>query len=118
MLIINSNNKVIKSTKNILNSRFYIKDTNLADVKLGAKITRILDGLILSQSHYVGKILEKFRGDDADMARTKIDTSQHLYKNKDGNVSQVEYIRIIESLMHLMSCTKPYMAYRASNLSR
>ena len=50
---------MIKSTKNMLNSRFDMKDMGLADVILGIKITRISDGLILSQSHCVDKIFEK-----------------------------------------------------------
>ena len=37
-----------------------MKDIGLADVILGIKITRTSDGLILSQLHYVDKILEKF----------------------------------------------------------
>ena len=58
-LIVDSDDK-IKSTKNMLNSRFDMKDMGLIDVILGIKITRISDGLILNQSHYVDKILEKF----------------------------------------------------------
>ena len=34
-----------------------MKDLGLADVMLGIKIKRTPDGLILSQSHYVDKIL-------------------------------------------------------------
>ena len=41
-------NKMIISTKNMLNSRFDIKDLRLADVILGIKIKRTLDGPILS----------------------------------------------------------------------
>ena len=51
ILIIRSDDKMIKSTKNMLNSRFDMKDMGLADVILGIKITRILDRLILSCKH-------------------------------------------------------------------
>ena len=55
---------MITSTKNMLNSRFDMKDLGLADVILGIKIKRTLDGLILSQSHHVDNILRKFdKGD-------------------------------------------------------
>lgn len=118
MLIVGSNNKMIEFTKIILNSRFDMKDMGLADVILGVKISRISDGLVLSQSHYVDKILEKFNKDDTGLARTPIDTSQHLSKNKGESVSQVEYSRVIGSLMHLMSCTRPDIAYTVSKLSR
>ncbi|CAI9761151.1 unnamed protein product [Fraxinus pennsylvanica] len=52
------------------------------------------------------------------MARIPIDTSQHISKNKGESVSQVEYSRIIENLMYLMSCIKPDIAYTVSKLSR
>ena len=64
ILIVSSDDKMIKSTKNMLNSRFDMKDMGLTNVILGIKITRISDGLILSQSHYVDKILEKFNKDE------------------------------------------------------
>ena len=41
-----------------------MKDMGLADVILGIKISRKSNGLVLSQSHYVDKILEKFSKDD------------------------------------------------------
>ena len=53
MLIVDSDDKVITSTKYMLNSSFEMKDLGLADVILGIKIKRTSDGLILSQSHYI-----------------------------------------------------------------
>ena len=97
MLIVDSNDKMIKSTKDILNSRFDIKDMCLADVILGIKITRTSKGLILSQSHYIDKILEKFNKDDSGATRTPIDMSQHFSKNKGESVSQVEYPSVINT---------------------
>ncbi|XP_071729205.1 secreted RxLR effector protein 161-like [Rutidosis leptorrhynchoides] len=88
------------------------------DVILGVKITRTESGLILSQTHYVDKILEKFNANDSNIARTPIDPSQHLVKNRGEPVNQLEYSRIIGSLMYLMSCTRPDLAYAVSKLSR
>ena len=48
MLIIGSDDKMIASTKNMFNSRLDTKDMGLADVILGIKIKRTLEGLILS----------------------------------------------------------------------
>ena len=118
ILIIGSNDKIIKSTKDMLNSRFDMKDMGLADVILGIKILRTTEGLVLSQSHYVDKILEKFTKGDTALARTPIDTSQHLSKNRGESISQIEYSRVIGSLMYLMSCTRPDLAYAVSKLSR
>ncbi|KAL6333121.1 hypothetical protein AAG906_028304 [Vitis piasezkii] len=67
----------------MLNSRFDMKDMGLVDVILGIKIKRTSDELILSQSHYVDKILGKFDKDNSGVARTPVDVTLHLSKNKD-----------------------------------
>lgn len=48
MLIGGSNDKMVKSTKNMLNSKFDMKDIGLAEVILGIKIIQDSDGLTLS----------------------------------------------------------------------
>ena len=99
ILIVGSNQRMVKSTKDMLNSRFDMKDMGLAVVILGIKITRTPVGLSLSQSHYVDKILDKFCKHDSGVSTTPIDISHHLSKNKGDSVSQVEYARVIGSLM-------------------
>ena len=118
MLIVGSDDKMITSTKNMLNSRFDMKDMGLADVILGIKIKRTSDGLVLSQSHYVDNILGKFDKDNSGIARTPVDVTLYFSKNKGESVAQVEYSRGIGSLMYLMSCTRPDIAYAVNKLSR
>ena len=118
ILIVGSNDKMIKSTKNMLNSKFGMKDMGLADVILEIKITRTSEDIILNQSHYVDKILEKFNKDDFRIARKPLDNTLHLSKNRGEDISQVEYSRVIRSLMYLMSCTRPDIVYTVSRLSR
>ncbi|GJU82093.1 retrovirus-related pol polyprotein from transposon TNT 1-94 [Tanacetum coccineum] len=48
MLIVGSNDKMIRSTKDMLKSKFDMKDMGLADVILGIKIIRTQNGLVLS----------------------------------------------------------------------
>ena len=118
MLIVGSNDRMIRSTKDMLKARFDMKDMGLADVILGMKILRTQNGLVLSQSHYVDKILGKFCPEDMSIAQSPIDTSQHLSKNRGEAVAQLEYSRVIGSLMYLMTCTRPDLAYAVSRLSR
>ena len=47
-----------------------------------------------------------------------IDTNHHLSKNKWGIISQIEYARVIESLMYLMNCTRLDIAFTTSRFSR
>ena len=48
MLIIGSNNDIIKATKRMLINEFNIKDLGFVDVILGMKISRKSEGLVLS----------------------------------------------------------------------
>ncbi|KAJ9567174.1 hypothetical protein OSB04_003140 [Centaurea solstitialis] len=84
MLIIGGDDKMIRSTKDMLKSKFDMKDMGLSYVILGIKITRTQNSLVLSQTHYVDKILEKFYKGDTSITKTPSDTSQHLSKNKRG----------------------------------
>ncbi|GJY34360.1 putative RNA-directed DNA polymerase [Tanacetum coccineum] len=118
MLIVGSNDKMIKSTKDMLKLKFDMKDMGLADVILGIKIIRTQNGLVLSQAHYVDKILNTHNAGDSGQARTPIDTSLHLSKNRGLGVAQLEYSRIIGMLMYLMTGTRPDLAYAVSRLSR
>nr|GEV74861.1 hypothetical protein [Tanacetum cinerariifolium] len=109
--------KMIKSTKDMLKSKFDMKDMGLADVILGIKIIRTHNGLVLSQAHYVDKILNTHNARDFGLARTLIDTSLHLFKNRGVGVAQSAYLRIIGMLMYLMTSTRPDLAYAVSRLS-
>ena len=102
----------------MLTSEFDIKDLHVADVILGMKISRKSNGLVLSQSHYVKKVLEKFRKYDDSPIRTPVNVNLYLSKNKGQGISQLEYSRIIGSLMYIMNCTRPDIAYSVSDLSR
>ena len=118
ILIMGSNNEVIKTTKEMFNNKFDMKDLGVADVILGIKISKTSDGLILSQSHYIEKILKKFKQNDSSPMRTLVDVNLHPSKNNGKSLSQQEYAQAIGSLMYVMNCTCPDIAYAISKLSR
>ena len=84
---------------------------------LGIKISKTSYGLILSQSHYIEKILKKFKQDDSSPTRTPVDVNLHLSRNTGKSISQQEYAQAIGSLMYAMNCTRPDIAYAVSKLS-
>ena len=88
LLIMGSNDDIIQAIKRMLNNKFDMKDLGVADVILGIKISKSSDGLILSQSHYIEKILKKYNQDNSSPARTPIDISIHLSKNNGKGISQ------------------------------
>ncbi|KAJ9553064.1 LOW QUALITY PROTEIN: hypothetical protein OSB04_017109 [Centaurea solstitialis] len=102
---------MIRSTKDMLKSKFDMKGMGLSYVILGIKITRTQNSLVLSQTHYVDKILEKFYKGDTSITKTPSDTKRIV-------LQKVEYSRILDSLMYLMSCTRLDLAYAVSKLSR
>ena len=50
--------------------------------------------------------------------RTPVDVNLHLSKNNGKSLSQQEYAQAIGSLMYVMNCTRPDIAYAVSKLSR
>ena len=119
MLIFGTNVTVVEKTKLFLSSHFDMKDLGEADVILGVKMRKSDNGFSLCQSHYIEKILKKkINCYDELPVRTPYDPSIHLKKNNGSSVSQTEYAKIIGSVMFLMNCTRPDIAYAVSRLSR
>ena len=118
MLIMGTSKDVIMSTKKLLSSIFDMKDLGLADVILGIQIKRNNEGYILTQSHYVEKILNKYDQSNCKVAVTPFDANCKLKKNTGDAVSQLQYSQVIGSLMYLMNGTRPDIAYLVSRLSR
>ncbi|XP_075659149.1 uncharacterized protein LOC142629035 [Castanea sativa] len=103
--VVNSNNNdIIKATKRMLTSEFDMKDLGVADVILGMKISRKSNGLVLSQSHYVKKVIKKFKKYDDSPMRTPINVNLHLTKNKGQGISQwsIRERRPLEALVRVL----------------
>lgn len=105
-----------------LKSRFKMKDLGNASWFLGIEIVRKreLSQIIIKQSAYIAKILERFSMSNSKPTNTPIVTdagkvlssiSKPLYRN-------TPYPRAIGSLMYLMICTRPDIAYAVGKLSR
>lgn len=58
--------------------------------------------IILSQEHYIGKIIKRFGHFDAKSMSTSYDANTPLMKNRDDHVTQSKHTLIIGSLMHLI----------------
>ncbi|XP_070026091.1 secreted RxLR effector protein 161-like [Nicotiana sylvestris] len=108
----------INATKRMLTSKFDMKHLGVADLILGIKILQTPQGLALSQSHYIKMVLEKFKCLDFKETKTPIDLNHILVKNKCESKSQLEYARVLGSLMYIMNCTRPDIACAISKLSR
>ncbi|XP_073042058.1 secreted RxLR effector protein 161-like [Primulina eburnea] len=90
----------------------------ISDVILGIKIFRTPEAIVLSQSHYIETVLKKFNAYDSTPVKTPLDVNVHLAKNRGEPVSQLEYSKVIGSLMYITNCTRPDIACAVNKLSR
>ena len=89
-----------------------------ASVILGVKIIRKGDSTLLFQEKYTEKLLKKVGYYDFKSIRTPYDANSKLKKNKRESISQIQYAQIIGRLLHLMSFSRPDIAYAVGRLSR
>nr|GEV26859.1 hypothetical protein [Tanacetum cinerariifolium] len=118
MLIFRTDQNQVDETKKFLSSRFSMKDMGEADAILGIKIKRENKGIVITQSHYIEKILNKFNHEDCSPVSTPTDPVEKLKTNTGKLVDQLEYSRAIGCLMYAMTSTRPNIAYVVGRLSR
>ncbi|GJS90390.1 zinc finger, CCHC-type containing protein, partial [Tanacetum coccineum] len=119
MLIFGNNQVQVDLTKEFLSSRFSMKDMGRgAYVILGIRIKHESNGIAISQSLYIEKVLKKFNYIDCTPVSTPMDTSEKLMPNNGQDVSQLEYSRVIGCLMYAMTCIRPDIAFDVGKLSR
>ncbi|TQD96303.1 hypothetical protein C1H46_018069 [Malus baccata] len=110
--------KATSETKKYLNSNFKMKDLNEVDTILGIKVRRHDGGFALCQSHYVEKILYKYKNLQIKEASTPYDSKINMLVNSGRSVAQLEYASAIGGLMYASHSTRPDIAFAVCKLSR
>ncbi|GJR34106.1 zinc finger, CCHC-type containing protein [Tanacetum coccineum] len=118
MLIFGTDQNQVDKTKKFLSSKFSMKYMGEADVILVIKIKRENKGIVITQSHYIEKILKKFNHEDCSPVSTPMDPVEKIKPNAGKPVDQLEYSRAIGCLMYVMTSTRPDIAYAVGRLSR
>ncbi|GJR85873.1 hypothetical protein Tco_0209884 [Tanacetum coccineum] len=95
-----------------------MKDMGEAYVILGIKIKRENKGIVITQSHYIEKLLKKFNREDCSPVSTLMDPVEKLKSNTGKLVDQLEYSKAIGCLIYAMTSTKPDIAYAIGRFSR
>ncbi|GKD10648.1 retrotransposon protein, putative, ty1-copia subclass [Tanacetum coccineum] len=120
MLIACKSKAEIGSTKSLLKKEFDMKELGEAKKILGMEIVRDRSRKILrvSQSGYVSKILNNFRIDNGKSVKMplgghfKLSLKDCPVRDCDvERMSKVSYANAVGSLMYLMVCTRPDIAY-------
>ncbi|GJW67376.1 zinc finger, CCHC-type containing protein [Tanacetum coccineum] len=96
---LNQADKCVDLTKEFLSSRFSMKDMGEANVILSIRIKHKSNGIAISHSHYIEKVLKKFNYFDCTLVSTPMDTSEKRMPNN----GQAEYSRVIGCLMYSMT---------------
>ncbi|GJU10806.1 retrovirus-related pol polyprotein from transposon TNT 1-94 [Tanacetum coccineum] len=91
-----------------LSSRFSMKDMGEADVILGIRIKHESNGISISQSHYIEKVLKKFNYFDCTPVSTPMDTSEKLMPNNGHNPSTQHW----QAIQRVLKYLKKTMDYR------
>nr|GEV14919.1 zinc finger, CCHC-type [Tanacetum cinerariifolium] len=82
ILIFGTDQVQVDLTKEFLSSRFSMKDMGEADVILGIRIKHASNGIEISQSHYIEKVLKKFNYSDCTPVSIPLDTYEKLMPNR------------------------------------
>jgi len=117
MLIFGTCIDIVSRTKLFLGSKFEMKNMGEANVILCVRIISKGDSILLSPEQYIKKLLRKFGYYDVKPVSTFYDANSKLMKNRGESISQPQYAQIIGSLLHLMSFSKPDIAYAVGRLS-
>ncbi|KAL2254482.1 UNVERIFIED_CONTAM: Retrovirus-related Pol polyprotein from transposon TNT 1-94 [Sesamum indicum] len=127
MLITSPSLNLIESLQNDLSNNFEMK--NLGDAKkiLGMDIHRNRKrfSILLNQKSYIHSVLKRFSMENS--KPTSVPLAAHFQLSKDqcpktssekDKMSKIPYSNVIGSIMFLMVCTRPDIAYAISCLSR
>ena len=122
-LLFSDDIKAVKLVKEKLSARFEIKDLGEAQWILQMRIERSKDKdglrtLSISQAQYIESILERHGIMDSNPVKTSMMNNLQLPLLTQPEVDVTEYQRSIGSLMYLMVCTRPDIAYAVGVLSR
>ena len=93
-----SNVHFINDVKSFLSNNFDMKDLGPVDVILGIKLVKKDDDMILTQSHYVKKLLKKFNYFDVKPFSTHYGSFIRLKNKLSKWIYSHKYFQIIGSL--------------------
>ena len=119
-LIIGAKNDELKNEiKDMLKSRFRMKDLGDLTYFLGIEFSRASNGLSIkmSQAHYTQKLLAKYGMIDSRSRSTPCEVKPEII-NGDPHPMNFKYREIVGSLIYLMTCTRPDISWTVTRLSQ
>jgi hypothetical protein len=122
-----SNIQDIDEARNHLKTEFEMKDLGKTKFCLGLQLEHLTSGILVHQTAYIQKILEKFNMDKSYPSKTlmvvrSLDVEKDQFRPRDNGEeilgSEVPYLSAIGALMYLANCTRPDIAFAVNLLAR
>ncbi|KAG2830641.1 hypothetical protein PC113_g21071 [Phytophthora cactorum] len=119
VLITGSSPELISRTKNDLKTRFEMTGSCKCVFVLGIELVDGPDGSVtMCQRRYVDDILKRFGMDECKAVVSPVDMSTRLVPSDAATKVNVPFREAVGALMHLMTATRPDIAYAVGYVSR
>ena len=120
LMIMSNSVDFLKSVKTKLQTSYKMKDLGAVKQFLGVNITQSDGKIVLDQSHYTQKLLEKFGFSDAKSISTPVDNSLKLnVANENDEVIDIEkYQSAVGALLFLSTRTRGDICFAVSNVAK
>ncbi|KAH7460339.1 Retrovirus-related Pol polyprotein from transposon TNT 1-94 [Phytophthora ramorum] len=119
VLITGSSLELIARTKTDLKTRFEMTDSGKCAFVLGIELVDGPDGSVtMCQRRYVDDILKRFAMDECKAVVSPVDMSTRLVPSDAATKVNAPFREAVGALMHLMTATRPDIAYAVGYVSR
>ena len=117
----------IDEARNHLKMEFEMKDLGKTKFCLGIQLEHLSSGIMVHQSAYIQKIMEKFNMDKSYPSKTpmvvrSLDVEKDPFRPRDDGEEvlgpEVPYLSAVGALMYLANCTRPDIAFAVNLLAR
>ena len=121
LLIAGKNGRDIAAVKAQLAKEFEMKDLGELTHFLGMRITRTNGKIAIDQGSYIRQVLERYRMSDSKPVSTPLAPGMRLVKATESDHGDVDlklYQGMVGSIMYVMLCTRPDLAFPIQQLSQ
>ena len=119
VLVTGSSGNLIEQTKCELKTRFEMTDSGKCTFVMGIELVDGPNGsVIMCQRRYIDDILKRFGMNDCKATVSPVDLSTQLLPSKSATKVNAPFREAVGALMHLMTATRPDIAYAVGYVSR
>ena len=125
LVIATKHDKTLKRFKKAISGTYRMIDKGMMTWCLGMSVKQDATGIELNQAAYIDKILQRFSMADAKPAPTPFPSGVQLSDEQSPQTDQereemqkVPYRQAVGALIHLITCTRPDVAFHVGQLAR